>query len=85
MSCECYSPSATKEMLQNKFFKKMLDFIYIDFTAPYLPPLCVFHCSLSILNVVIQDKRHSFQPVKYNLRKQENTVPRCQRVNNGQL
>lgn len=67
-------------------FRAKLCFTYLDFTAPYLPPLCVFHSGLCIFNVVVQDKGHSFHSVKYNLRKtEENRVPCCQKVNNGQL
>lgn len=48
-------------------FKPKLYFTCLNFTPPYLPSLCVFDRSLCILNVVIQDKGHSFQPVKYDL------------------
>lgn len=41
--------------------------IDLDFAASYLPPLGVFHSSLSIFNVVVQDKGHSFHSVQDNL------------------
>lgn len=41
--------------------------IYLDFAASYLPALGVFNSSLSIFNVVVQDKGHSFHSIQDNL------------------